>query len=92
MLRHLSIVRLPAIGSARVGQLNRAMSSQTASVLRYTEYGDPLQVLRRHEEPLVPPKDAEVLVKMLLAPINPADINTIQGTHICSLIAVVWRN
>lgn len=56
------------------------MSTAVCSTfLRYTELGDPLQVLAKYTEPIEPPKATEVLLKTLVAPINPADINTIQG-------------
>ncbi|KAF5302589.1 hypothetical protein FQA39_LY10207 [Lamprigera yunnana] len=50
--------------------------------LIYTEYGDPLKVLQRKDEEMcenINPN--EILVRMLAAPINPADINTIQGKY-----------
>jgi mitochondrial enoyl-[acyl-carrier protein] reductase / trans-2-enoyl-CoA reductase len=50
-----------------------------ASVLRYAEYGEPGKVLKMCSETLAAPEGQNVLVKILLAPINPADINTIQG-------------
>jgi mitochondrial enoyl-[acyl-carrier protein] reductase / trans-2-enoyl-CoA reductase len=50
-----------------------------ASVLRYVEYGEPGKVLKMCSEPLSTPENDKVLVKILLAPINPADINTVQG-------------
>src|SRR6516162_10000848 len=49
--------------------------------LRFSKIGDPLEVL--HLDPYAPPspKDREVVVKMLYAPINPADFNFIEGTY-----------
>jgi len=46
---------------------------------KYTQYGEPVSVLKRYEETLAEPKNSEVLVKILAAPVNPADINVIQG-------------
>lgn len=52
--------------------------------LVYTEFGDPLQVVK-FRECIVPPLGSlDVLVRMKAAPVNPADINTIQGTNIYS--------
>ncbi|XP_050298766.1 enoyl-[acyl-carrier-protein] reductase, mitochondrial isoform X2 [Anthonomus grandis grandis] len=45
------------------------------------EYGDPLKVIQLTETELPDPKPDEVLVKLLAAPVNPADINTIQGKY-----------
>lgn len=51
--------------------------------LVYSEFGDPLHVVKFREYEVPPPGSQEVLVRMLVAPVNPADINTIQGikTH-----------
>lgn len=57
----------------------RGMTSAMSTYLKYSEYGDPKQVVKHYQEPLADPKDSQVLLKMLVAPINPADINTIQG-------------
>lgn len=63
--------------------MRRPMSTVVCSTfLKYSEMGDPLQVLHKCTEPLGPLKNTEVLIKTLVAPINPADINMIQGkTH-----------
>lgn len=58
--------------------LKRNMSC-LASVLRYAEYGEPGKVLKLCSEQLVAPESDKLFVKILLAPINPADVNTIQG-------------
>uniref|UniRef100_A0A182P7I4 Enoyl-[acyl-carrier-protein] reductase, mitochondrial n=1 Tax=Anopheles epiroticus TaxID=199890 RepID=A0A182P7I4_9DIPT len=55
--------------------------SVMAKVLRYGEFGEPGKVLQLQEEPVPDPKQGEVLIKTLGAPINPADINTIQGKY-----------
>ncbi|XP_030372741.1 enoyl-[acyl-carrier-protein] reductase, mitochondrial [Scaptodrosophila lebanonensis] len=52
-----------------------------AKSLKYTQYGEPQDVLHLVETQLADPKDKQVLVKILAAPINPADINTIQGKY-----------
>lgn len=56
--------------------------SVVATYLKYTQYGEPVSVLKKYEETLGEPKNNEVLVNILAAPINPADINVIQGTSI----------
>lgn len=58
--------------------LRRNMSC-VANVLRYADYGEPGKVLKLCSEELAAPESNKLLVKILLAPINPADINTIQG-------------
>lgn len=57
----------------------RRSMSCFASVLRYSDYGDPAKVMKLCSEPLEAPQVDKVLVKILQAPINPADINTVQG-------------
>lgn len=44
-------------------------------------FGKPTEVLRCEEYVLPEPKEGEVLVRMSAAPINPADLNTIEGTY-----------
>lgn len=53
----------------------------TATKLIYNEYGEPTDVLHKETEELPEPKNNEVLIKMIAAPVNPADINTIQGKY-----------
>ncbi|XP_058460518.1 enoyl-[acyl-carrier-protein] reductase, mitochondrial [Malaya genurostris] len=55
--------------------------SVVASILRYNEFGDPAKVLQIHQETMPDPGTGEVLIKTISAPINPADINTIQGKY-----------
>lgn len=53
--------------------------SVVSSYLKYTQYGEPVSVIKKYEETLEAPKNNEVLLKILAAPVNPADINVIQG-------------
>lgn len=54
----------------------------TASKLFYNDYGDPVKVIKKESEDILfENKNDQVLVKMLAAPVNPADINTIQGKY-----------
>lgn len=60
--------------------INRHLSSYA---LKYKEYGDPAQVLEKTETPLDDTnlEPQQVVVQMLAAPVNPADINMIQGKY-----------
>lgn len=49
--------------------------------LSYSEFGDPIKVVHIEEGDLDRLQPNQVLVKMLAAPVNPADINTIQGKY-----------
>lgn len=49
--------------------------------LKYDNFGEPTKVLQLVEDVADKPKDNNVLVKILAAPINPADVNTIQGKY-----------
>lgn len=65
-------------------QIYRSMSLSTAKsakTLIYSGYGEPVDVLKITDMPNDKPKTGEVVVKWLLAPVNPADINTIQGKY-----------
>lgn len=77
-LRRLSNLRKHL--STNIQQSCRNMSV-VASILRYKEYGDPAKVVEIAKETLPDPTADEILVKILAAPVNPADINTIQGKY-----------
>lgn len=51
--------------------------------LVFREFGNPKEVLQLEEECLISdsPDPGEVLVRILAAPLNPADLNTIEGTY-----------
>ena len=59
---------------------NFASSGEIKSVI-LKEFGDPRKVLTMENTSVHPPSENEVLVKMLMAPINPSDINMIEGTY-----------
>uniref|UniRef100_A0A1B0A210 Enoyl-[acyl-carrier-protein] reductase, mitochondrial n=1 Tax=Glossina pallidipes TaxID=7398 RepID=A0A1B0A210_GLOPL len=52
-----------------------------AKTLKFCNYGEPADVLELVQETLSAPEENQVLVKILAAPINPSDINTIQGKY-----------
>ncbi|VDQ08022.1 unnamed protein product [Trichobilharzia regenti] len=52
-----------------------------SEAVTYAEHGEPDRVLRFSSTALKPFANDEILVKVCAAPINPADINTIQGTY-----------
>ncbi|KAJ1789476.1 mitochondrial 2-enoyl thioester reductase [Coemansia sp. RSA 1938] len=47
----------------------------------YTETGDPQSVLRVVRHSLPPLLDTQVMVQMLASPVNPSDLNQIEGTY-----------
>jgi NADPH:quinone reductase-like Zn-dependent oxidoreductase len=47
----------------------------------FAEFGEPQDVLDLRSSTLPEPTDGQALVKILASPINPADINTIQGVY-----------
>ncbi|XP_071835892.1 enoyl-[acyl-carrier-protein] reductase, mitochondrial-like isoform X3 [Apostichopus japonicus] len=55
--------------------------TSVAHALVYESYGDPRSVVKIQEQQLPEVSDDEVKVQMIAAPINPADINTIQGQY-----------
>lgn len=68
------------IVSSKLFALPIRTMSVKSKYLQIDELGDPEKVLKICEAPLNAPKDNEILVKMIAAPINPAIINIIQGT------------
>ena len=55
--------------------------SKTFKAAIYETHGNPADVLRVVERPWPEPAPGEVVVKMLAAPINPADLNLIEGKY-----------
>lgn len=55
--------------------------SETFKAAVYETHGNPAEVLRVVDLPLRAPEPTEVVVKMSAAPINPADLNSIEGKY-----------
>lgn len=64
-----------------LSSMYQRISRRFASKLVYSEYGDPIKVIHKEKEDVLEPETKQVLIKMLAAPVNPADINTIQGKY-----------
>ncbi|KAI9105436.1 hypothetical protein DFS34DRAFT_644251 [Phlyctochytrium arcticum] len=60
---------------------NLDLQKRRAISLVYSQYGPPEKVLRAHEEDLAALEPSQVEIHFLASPINPADINQIQGTY-----------
>lgn len=58
-------------------------STRLCKNLVFEAFGKPNEVLRLESDTFISsaPDDGEVLVRILAAPINPADLNTIEGTY-----------
>ncbi|XP_028406364.1 enoyl-[acyl-carrier-protein] reductase, mitochondrial-like [Dendronephthya gigantea] len=54
---------------------------RTCKALVYKEYGDPTKVISLQDHELPEFTEQSVFLKMLAAPVNPADINMVQGTY-----------
>jgi len=67
----------------RKHQIHCSAKLRSPKSLMFAEHGDPLKVLQRVDSPVIASqlKDNEVLIRMLASPINPADINMIQGVY-----------
>src|ERR1043166_8199964 len=57
------------------------MIEKTCKAAVYETHGNPAEVLRVLDVSLAPPAANEVVVKMSAAPINPADLNAIEGKY-----------
>ena len=58
-------------------------STMVGNQLVFRQFGPPSEVLEMETDTLISqaPKGGDVLVRILAAPINPADLNTIEGTY-----------
>ncbi|KAF8540318.1 hypothetical protein BDD12DRAFT_917043 [Trichophaea hybrida] len=52
-----------------------------SKALIYSDYGQPKDVLKLHSHSISPAYGSEILIKFLAAPINPSDINQIEGVY-----------
>src|SRR5438094_8961423 len=57
------------------------MRKETINVAVYTTHGNPADVLRIESQPWPKTGPGEVVVEMRAAPINPADLNAIEGKY-----------
>ncbi len=57
------------------------MATKTISAAVYSMHGNPAEVLRVESQPWPQPARGEVIVAMRAAPINPADLNQIEGKY-----------
>nr|XP_012218506.1 PREDICTED: probable trans-2-enoyl-CoA reductase, mitochondrial [Linepithema humile]XP_012218507.1 PREDICTED: probable trans-2-enoyl-CoA reductase, mitochondrial [Linepithema humile] len=64
-----------------IRKMSAAISADCVKSLLYKEYGDPAEVLHVTTQTVEQPADDQVSVRWLLSPVNPADINTIQGKY-----------
>lgn len=58
-----------------------AYGYEQAKALTFSEYGDPPAVLSLHTHSISPPHKNLMTLRFLASPINPADINQIQGVY-----------
>lgn len=68
----------------RQASLRRSITSYgytQAKALVYSKYGEPQDVLSLHGHSLSPPSGSTVVIRFLTCPINPADVNQIQGVY-----------
>ncbi|KAL4936982.1 hypothetical protein BDV06DRAFT_82519 [Aspergillus oleicola] len=52
-----------------------------AKALVYSKYGEPKDVLQLHKHSISAPNGTQVNLRLLAAPLNPADVNQIQGVY-----------
>lgn len=61
--------------------MNEGEGSLKANCLKFTEFGNPQEVLNVEYKDIQPPKENEVLVRMVARPINPSDLIPIRGAY-----------
>ncbi|KAL6508881.1 hypothetical protein OROHE_021440 [Orobanche hederae] len=72
--------QLIRLSSRAVRAFSSTMTPPSKAIV-YDELGPPDAVCKVKEPPPVPMKDEDVCVRMLAAPINPSDINRIEGVY-----------
>ncbi|XP_029959088.1 enoyl-[acyl-carrier-protein] reductase, mitochondrial [Salarias fasciatus] len=77
-----ALFKRPSRRDANVSPFSHSAGrSQTCRALVYRTHGEPSRVIQLENVDLPPVGANDVLVKVLAAPINPSDINMIQGTY-----------
>ncbi|KAF1959571.1 enoyl-acyl-carrier-proteinreductase 1 mitochondrial precursor [Byssothecium circinans] len=77
-------LRQRPLPTAPIGTQQRYISAygyEQAKALTFTEYGEPPSVLSLHSHSISPPHGDLMTLRFLASPINPADINQIQGVY-----------
>ncbi|XP_046812913.1 enoyl-[acyl-carrier-protein] reductase, mitochondrial-like isoform X1 [Vespa crabro] len=80
-VRHFLSLVLQSTKFITIRHMSTVCMTDTVKSLLYKEYGEPVNVLQITKETINKPDKYQVAVKWLLAPVNPADINTIQGKY-----------
>eukprot|EP00249_Psilotum_nudum_P017092 c26153_g1_i1 orf=132-1229(+) len=80
-LNRAGICRLFPFGRPLAARSLGTWTSPASQAAVYNEHGPPDQVVRVVDIPACSLKENEVCVKMLAAPINPSDINRIEGVY-----------
>ncbi|KAI4667908.1 uncharacterized protein J4E78_001727 [Alternaria triticimaculans] len=75
--RHLA----PAVSRLPQRRYISAYGYEQAKALTFSEYGEPPAVLSLHGHSISPPHSNFMTLRFLASPINPADINQIQGVY-----------
>ncbi|KAI1914923.1 mitochondrial 2-enoyl thioester reductase [Ophidiomyces ophidiicola] len=74
--------RDPAVARSFVPRRHISAFGYTQSkALVFPKYGEPKDVLSLHSYSISPPHDTQCTVRLLTAPLNPADVNQIQGVY-----------
>ena len=77
----------PKVNAPANTYLKNARRSITAygytqsKALVYSKYGEPKDVLQLHGHSISAPSGSQVVVRFLTSPINPADVNQVQGVY-----------
>ncbi|KAJ4377681.1 mitochondrial 2-enoyl thioester reductase [Neocucurbitaria cava] len=85
VLARQCLPKLPARTGARLHLPQRryisAYGYEQAKALTFADYGNPPAVLSLHSHSISPPHSNLMTLRFLASPINPADINQIQGVY-----------
>src|SRR5947208_4263155 len=76
-----STLRICRFAAEESGSWGDAMLNKTINAAVYEKHGNPADVLHVETRPWPTPATNEAVVKMYAAPINPADLNQIEGKY-----------
>ncbi|KAK9449928.1 uncharacterized protein V1518DRAFT_415081 [Limtongia smithiae] len=77
----MSTTLLQRSAAPAMSSFMRRQFSAEAKAIVFANYGKPLDALQLHTFPLPDLSDDTILVKFLASPINPADVNQVEGVY-----------
>lgn len=81
MFSTVSVLKNAVTTNLKMSVASASRSITTAKSIIYSDHGEPKDVIRVHTYEIKDPEDNEIVLKTLAFPINPSDINQLEGVY-----------